>query len=169
MKKYILVFIFVMVNVASFGQSWNSTFFKADELTETEAYIAYSFDDPNVGQFVYWSNKKEQFRIITHNDIFNYESGYSKYSGRYCGFTILVGLYDKNDKLIEKFKMWLDCPSSNGKPTFGETRDMGKMSNPIGQSKKCKKIFNHLKTTGYIRILCNLYGGRKFDLKVIHQ
>ena len=65
--------------------------------------------------------------------------------------------------------MWLDCPSSDGKSTFGETRNRGKLFNPIGQSKKVKKIFMHLQTTGYVRILADLYGNSKFDLKVNHQ
>lgn len=169
MKKIILCFALTMINIVCFGQSWGSTLFNADELTDTQEYTSYVFDDPNVGSFIYWSNKKDQFRIITHNKIFNYDSGYSKYGGNYCGFEIIVGLYDESDKLIEKFKMWLDCPLSDGKPTFGETRDRGKMFNPVGQSKKCQKIFKHLKTSGYIRILAELYGGGKFDLKITHQ
>ena len=169
MKKILFSLVFVTMSIVSFGQSWHSTHYEADELTDTKEYTSYVFEDPNVGSFIYWSNKKDQFRIITNNHIFNYDSGYSKYGGNYCGFEIMVGLYDENDNLIEKFKMWLDCPSSDGKPTFGETRDRGKMFNPVGQAKKCQKIFSHLKTSGYVRILSDLYGGGKFDLKITHQ
>lgn len=168
MKKIILSLVFAMVSIISFGQVWTSTNYEADELTNTEAYTAYTYSS-EVGHFIYWSNKPDQFRIISNSAIFNYNSGYSKYAGHYCGFNIMVGLYDKNDNLIDKFTMWLDCPSSDGKPTFGETRNMGKMFNPVGQAKKCKKIFSHLKTTGYVRIVADLYGTGKFDMKINHQ
>lgn len=169
MKKLFLSLVFTMVSIASFGQNWSTKSHEADELTEQDSYTSYVYEDPNVGSFIYWSNQKDQFRIISKNGIFNYESVYNQGGSHYCGFDIIVGLYDENNKLVEKFSMWLDCPSSDGKPTFGETRNRGKLFNPIGQSKKVKKILTHLQTTGYVRILADLYGNSKFDLKVNHQ
>ena len=71
MKKLFLSLIFAIVSIVSFGQNWSTKSFEADKLTEQDSYTSYVYEDPNVGSFIYWSNQKEQFRIISKNGIFN--------------------------------------------------------------------------------------------------
>ena len=145
---------------------WVITKQKADELKGNEAYTSYMYNQPGEGSFVFWGFEEYQFRIISENGIFNYESGYNQYSGSYSGESVTVGLYDGNDKLIEKFNMWLDRDKSKS-GTFLNTRNAGTMSNPIGQKGKVKKIFKHLQgNCGYVRIVAERYNHSDFDIKI---
>lgn len=145
---------------------WKITHQTADELKGNEAYSSYVYSQPGMGAFVFWGFEKFQFRIVSDDGIFNYKSTYSRYSGAYQGESILVGLYDNNDNLIEKFNMWLDREmSKDGK--FLTTRNAGTMSNPVGQKGKVKKIFKHLQgQNGYVRIVATRYNHADFDLKI---
>lgn len=145
---------------------WQITKQEADELKGNEAYNSYMYNQPGVGSFVFWGFNEYQFRIISENGVFNYESGYNQYSGSYSGESITVGLYDGNDQLIEKFNMWLDRDKSKG-GTFLNTRNAGTMSNPVGQKGKVKKIFKHLQgDSGYVRIVAARYNHADFDIKI---
>ena len=145
---------------------WVITKQKADELKGNEAYTSYMYNQPGEGSFVFWGFEEYQFRIISENGIFNYESGYNQYSGSYSGESVTVGLYDGNDKLIEKFNMWLDRDKSKS-GTFLNTRNAGTMSNPVGQKGKVKKIFKHLQgNSGYVRIVAARYNHADFDIKI---
>ena len=150
----------------SIKDGWQITKQEADELKGNEAYSSYVYNQPGVGSFVFWGFDEYQFRIISSNGVFNYESGYNRYSGSYSGESITVGLYDGNDKLIEKFNMWLDRDTSKG-GTFLNTRNAGTMSNPVGQKGKVKKIFKHLQgDSGYVRIVAERYNHSDFDIKI---
>ncbi|MBR3547963.1 MAG: hypothetical protein IKN86_10450 [Bacteroidaceae bacterium] len=148
-------------------EGWQITKEKADELKGNEAYISYMYNQPGMGSFVFWGFDNFQFRIISDDGIFNYESVYSQYSGSsYSGESITVGLYDGDDKLIEKFSMWLDRDKSRG-GTFLNTRNAGSMGNPSGQKGKVKKIFKHLQgNSGYVRIVATRYNHADFDIKI---
>ena len=152
--------------VAQGKGGWQITKQEADELKGNEAYKSYVYDQPGVGSFVFWGFDEYQFRIISENGVFNYESGYNQYTGSYSGESITVGLYDDNDRLIEKFNMWLDRDKSKG-GTFLNTRNAGTMSNPVGQKGKVKKIFKHLQgNSGYVRIVAARYNHADFDIKI---
>jgi hypothetical protein len=145
---------------------WVITKQEADELKGNEAYTSYMYNQPGEGSFVFWGFEEYQFRIISENGVFNYESGYNQYSGSYSGESVTVGLYDGNDKLIEKFNMWLDRDKSKS-GTFLNTRNAGTMSNPVGQKGKVKKIFKHLQgNSGYVRIVAARYNHADFDIKI---
>lgn len=145
---------------------WQITKQDADELKGNEAYLSYMYNQPGMGSFVFWGFEEYQFRIISDNGVFNYESGYNRYSGSYSGESVIVGLYDGNDKLIEKFNMWLDRDKSKS-GTFLKTRNAGTMSNPVGQKGKVKKIFKHLQgNSGYVRIVATRYNRADFDIKI---
>ena len=145
---------------------WVITKQEADELKGNEAYNIYMYNQPGEGSFVFWGFEEYQFRIMSENGVFNYESGYNQYSGSYSGESITVGLYDDNDKLIEKFNMWLDRDKSKG-GNFLNTRNAGGMSNPVGQKGKVKKIFKHLQgNSGYVRIVAARYNHADFDIKI---
>lgn len=151
---------------SSSNGGWQITKQEADELKGNEAYSSYIYNQPGMGSFVFWGYDEYQFRIISDNGVFNYESGYNQYSGSYSGESITVGLYDGNDKLIEKFNMWLDRDKSKG-GTFLNTRNAGTMSNPVGQKGKVKKIFKHLQgDSGYVRIVAARYNHADFDIKI---
>ena len=151
---------------SSGNAGWVITKQEADELKGNEAYTSYMYNQPGEGSFVFWGFEEYQFRIISENGVFNYESGYNQYSGSYSGESVTVGLYDGNDKLIEKFNMWLDRDKSKS-GTFLNTRNAGTMSNPIGQKGKVKKIFKHLQgNCGYVRIVAERYNHSDFDIKI---
>ena len=78
----------------------------------------------------------------------------------------LVGIYDENNKLTEKFKMWLDR-SDNKANRVVKTRNAGGMSNPVGQKGKVKKIFKALQSDkGYVRIVAERFHSTDFDIKI---
>ncbi|MBR6893700.1 MAG: hypothetical protein IKN15_10805 [Bacteroidaceae bacterium] len=151
---------------SSSNAGWVITKQEADELKGNEAYTSYMYSQPGEGSFVFWGFEEYQFRLISENGIFNYESGYNQYSGSYSGESITVGLYDDNDKLIEKFNMWLDRDKSKG-GNYLKTRNAGSLSNPVGQKGKVKKIFKHLQgNSGYVRIVAARYNHADFDIKI---
>ena len=144
---------------------WKITKQDADELKGNEAYCSYEYKQPGIGSFVFWGFEEFQFRLISEEGIFNYQSVSHQYSV-YSGENITVGLYDSHDKLIEKFSMWLDRDKSKI-GTFLNTRNAGTMSNPVGQKGKVKKIFKHLQgNSGYVRIVAERYNHADFDIKL---
>lgn len=145
---------------------WEITKIDADELKGNEAYTAYKYYQPGEGSFIFWGFNEFQYRIFSDNGIFNYQSGYNRYSGSYSGESVTVGLYDGNDNLIEKFDMWLDKESDKG-GSYLRTRNAGGMSNPVGQKGKVKKILKHLQgDSGYVRIVATRYNRADFDIKI---
>ncbi len=145
---------------------WEITKQEADELKGNEAYTINMYSVPGEGSFVFWGFDEYQFRIISDDGIFNYDSGYNRYSGSYSGESITVGLYDDNNKLIEKFNMWLDKDRSKGGHILN-TRNAGSLGNPVGQKGKVKKIFKHLQgKSGYVRIIATRYNRADFDIKI---
>jgi len=97
---------------------------------------------------------------------FNIETGYSQFAGSYAGITVLVGIYDDNGQMKEKFKMWLDRMDNMGNYAV-KTRNAGGMSNPVGQKGKVKKIFKALQSGGgYVRIVAERFQRTDFDLKI---
>ena len=145
---------------------WEITKIAADELKGNEAYTAYKYYQPGEGSFIFWGFNEFQYRIFSDNGIFNYQTGYNRYSGSYSGESVTVGLYDRDGYLIEKFDMWLDRESDKG-GTYLRTRNAGGMNNPIGQKGKVKKIFKHLQSeSGYVRIVAKRYNRADYDIKI---
>lgn len=160
MKKLFLIALICNMGIFTcYAQEWVMTEHEADELKGTEEYTSYSYTVKDVGTFVTWK-EQEQYGIMSENEIFNFERVKQD-----TGLNVIVGLYDKYDKLKDKIQMWLDCDSD--KPKFLHTRDHGYMNNPVGQKKKVKKIISHLTSgEGYVRIVASLYGTNDFDLKI---
>ena len=153
------------MSLTSYAQEWTVTEHQADELKGNESYSSYMFTEPNVGSFVCWKGS-EQCRIISSMGIFDYSTGHHNLVGVYGSITAIVGLYDSNDNLKEKFNLTLYCDIDN--PSSFETRFLGILYPYIKQKKKVKKIINHLKSgTGYVRIVADIYGNSPdFDLKI---
>ena len=168
MKK-LLILAVITAHAAIASAQWTSEISKADELKGSSEDIIYTYTDSITGNaFVYWSSTPDQYLLFSNGKIFDFKSGYAKYVGQYSGLEVIVGLYQAKGDLIEKYKMWLDVNASDA--NHARTRNAGKMSNPVGQSKKVKKIISHLtSTTGYVRIIADLYGGETLDLKIPHR
>ena len=166
MKKLFITMVWLAAGLTALAQGeWQAIEQEEDELKGTEAGTVYMFTDETCGSFVVWDWDTYQFRLTSDHHQFatEYVSGMS--SG-VVGISVLVGIYDDNGKLKEKFNMWLDKESDRGN-RFVRTRNMGTMSNPVGQKGKVKKIFNALKSgSGYVRIVCRLYDAPDFDLKI---
>jgi len=164
MKKIVFILAMVLIALVSNAQGWEAYRIPADEFTGTPESIAFVYTN-DVGELVFWANNDGQYRIATKQGFFNYKSAYS---GDY-GAIVKIGIYDSNDKLIDKFDMWLDCDRNDDGVNELHTRNRGGMINPVGQGKKVKKILKHLKEkTGYVRFYCDLYGNNPdvFDFKV---
>ena len=161
----ILMLLSAVLTVSAQGK-WEKSVIEADELKGQEETVAYSYTQPGTGMFVVWGFETFQFRLISEERQFDIESGYNQFAGSYSGINVFVGLYNDNDKLIEKFTMWLD-KEDNRANRFVKTRDAGGMSNPVGQKGKVKKIFKHLQSgKGYVRMVCARYNTTDFDLKI---
>ena len=166
MKKLMTIALMVVAMTASAQGKWEKSVIEADELKGQEESVAYSYNQPGTGMFVVWGFDTYQFRLVSEERQFDIESGYNQFAGSYSGIKVLVGLYDDNDKLIEKFTMWLDKEDSRAN-RFVKTRNAGGMSNPVGQKGKVKKIFKQLQSgKGYVRMVCARYNATDFDLKI---
>ena len=165
MKKSIYLLLFSLLSLNSYSQEWEVIGHQADELKGNKDYTSYMFTDPNIGSFVCWS-ESEQCRIINSNGIFDYSSAYHQLLGSYGRLTAVVGLYDSNNNLKEKFDLTMYCDID--KPSSFQTRYAGILYPYVKQKKKVKKIINHLTSgNGYVRIIANSYGNAPdFDLKI---
>lgn len=158
--KRIIALLLLFIPLLSMAQQWEVIESEPDELKGTQGGVSYCFTDDEVGGFVYYGDY--QFSIFANEpNFFRIER-----IGDYRGAQVLVGLYDGNDKLIEKFKMWLD-EVDNTVMRFLKTRNMGGMFNPVGQKGKVKKIIKHLNgKSGYVRIVTSRYDSTDFDLRI---
>lgn len=162
MRKLIVSLCLIACSIGIQAQTWKITANEADELLGiTEDIKTYIFLVPDDCAIVFWAGQY-QFRLVSNKGIFNYDR-----SDGISGMSVLVGFYDDNDKLLEKFSMWLDEePASAGK--YLRTRDRGTMFNPVGQKGRVKKIVQHLnKGKGYVRIVANRYDEVALDLKIL--
>ena len=164
MKK-IFLFTLLLISSSSFAQNWERTEFKADELKGTESYITFSYEDKSVGSFVCWDNS-DNCRIINNLGIFDYKTYYNQFVGNFHNADVVVGLYDDNDNLKQKYTLQMYCDGD--KPSFLDTRNGGLFLPYVSQKKKVKKIKKFLTSgKGYIRIIAKTYGtSPDFDLKI---
>ena len=169
MKKiaFMLVAMLAVACTAQAQGTWKKTVTEADELKDEVASDVFVYNAYGIGQFILWNWDEYQFRLVSDNEQFNIDSGYSSITGGYAGIQILVGIYDDDNNLIEKFKMWLDKESNNRNQVV-RTRNAGTMANPVGQKGKVKKIFKALLSgTGYVRIVAERFQTTDFDMKII--
>lgn len=171
MKKVLFTFIMVLATQFAYAQatenlgSWEHTRTEADELKGQEASDVLIYTVAGMGDFVCWGFEEFQFRLVSSEAQFDIDAGYGSYVGSYAGVNIYVGIYTKEGKLVEKFKMWLDR-EDNRANRFVRTRNAGTMSNPVGQKGKVKKIFKALKSGSdqKVRIVAPRYNTTDFDI-----
>lgn len=161
MKKVLLLLLLCMPMIAASQGTWEKITLEADELKGQQGGDVMIYTDAAVGSFVFWNWDEYQFRLTSDHAQFNINV-----SNGHTGLLVFVGIYNDNGDLTDKFQMWLDREDNHGN-TFLRTRNAGVMSNPVGQKKKVKKIFNALKSDrGYIRIVAERYNTSDFDLKI---
>ena len=169
MKKIVTITIALMMAIAMSAQGegeWHKHESKADELRGSSGGTYYSYIVPGLGGFMIYGFDTYQFFLISDSGQFNIETGYSQFAGSYAGVTVLVGIYDDDGQLKEKFKMWLDRVDNKGN-CIVRTRDAGGMSNPVGQKGKVKKILKALQSdSGYVRIIAERFQRTDFDMKI---
>ena len=145
---------------------WQKHESKADELKGSTGGTYYTYVVPGLGGFMIYGFDTYQFFLISDSGQFNIDAGYSQFAGSYAGVIVLVGIYDEEGQLKEKFKMWLDRVDNKGN-CIVRTRDAGGMSNPVGQKGKVKKIFKALQSGGgYVRIIAERFQRTDFDMKI---
>ena len=93
---------------------WQKHESKADELKGLSGNTYYTYTVPGVGGFMFDGFDTYQFCLLSDGVQFNIETGYSQFAGSYAGVSVLVGIYDGDGKLTEKFKMWLDRVENMG-------------------------------------------------------
>ena len=165
MKKVLFLLLMCAAMTMQAQGIWETTMNEADELKGQESGEVMVYTIPHVGSFIIWGWDKYQFRLVSDESPFNTHVA-SGMSIQVTGLNVLVGIYDDNDKLAEKFKMWLDL-EDNTSHKFIRTRDAGTMSNPVGQKGKVKKIFKVLQSSsGYVRIVAERYNTTDFDIKI---
>ena len=169
MKRIVSITIALMMAIAMSAQGeglWEKHESKADELRGSSGGTYYSYIVPGLGGFMIYGFDTYQYFLISDSGQFNIDAGYSRYGGDYAGISVLVGIYDENEKLTDKFTMWLDRVDNKGN-CIVRTRDAGGMGNPVGQKGKVKKIFKALQSdTGYVRIVAQLFQSADFDIKI---
>ena len=170
MKKVLFTFIMVLASQFANAQAvenlgkWEHTKTEADELKGQEASDVLIYTVTGMGDFICWGFEEFQFRLVSSESQFDINTSYGTI-GSYTGVTINVGIYTKDGKLVEKFKMWLDREDNHAN-RFVRTRNAGSMSNPVGQKSKVKKIFKALKSGSdqKVRIVAPRYNTTDFDI-----
>ena len=169
MKRIVSITIALMMAIAMSAQGegeWQKHESKADELKGSTGGTYYTYVVPGLGGFMIYGFDTYQFFLISDSGQFNIDAGYSQFAGSYAGVIVLVGIYDEEGQLKEKFKMWLDRVDNKGN-CIVRTRDAGGMMNPVGQKGKVKKIFKALQSGGgYVRIIAERFQRTDFDMKI---
>lgn len=157
MRNFLLTTLLLCSCLAS--AQWNQVVVPADELmgrTESTTVNIYSGK-----QFVFKYNNGdiEHFTIST-DEVLNI-----KLDNYWFGCIVRIGLYDSNNKLLEGFDMFLGATDNSY--TEIATVAGNKMSVPVGQHKKAKKIISHLHTAGgYVRFVIPTFSNGNIDARV---
>ena len=169
MKRIVTITIALMMAIAMSAQGegkWEKHESKADELRGSSGGTYYSYIVPGLGGFMIYGFDTYQYFLISDSGQFNIDAGYSRFAGSYAGVNVLVGIYDEEGHLTDKFTMWLDRVDNKGN-CIVRTRDAGGMMNPVGQKGKVKKMFKALQSGGgYVRIIAERFQRTDFDIKI---
>ena len=165
-KRLITLALMAVMCMSAFAQlqgQWTKADVPGDELTETEAYTAYTYQD-KIGAFVCFGWDSPEFRLVTNKGVFE-ESVYYTGFGESHAVKVLAGIYDLSaDKvdLVERFNIFMDVEKSS----LGDkiTINPGSLKR---EKKKALKIMNAVtKPKTVVRFICNRYGEGSFDMLV---
>ena len=140
------IFTILFVNSNSYAQ-WSSKYYRADPLTGTEECFIDSFTDKNGNTFTSQSNH-ETLRIYTTKGIFNYDIHRTVH--------LIIGFY-VGHMMIEKKDVWFHVPTDKPQMAYSDRYKQKKIS---------RKIKQHLKTKGSIRIIADIYGDDDLDITI---
>ena len=124
---------------------WYDVCFEADELKGEDACTMHCYRNDD-GEFSMDDDYNHSFVLCTFDGIFDTNYCY----GERIIKNAVVGLYDKNGKLLEKFSNFKMFVSDSG---FAGTKN--------------KKIKEFIKTKkGYVRFVISRYARSDFDMKI---
>ena len=159
MRKLLLGLILVL-SVPMAAQNWTKFEVKGDELKGTKDHITYQYNEDTM-YFQFDEENDKQFIVKTEKAAFHY---LIDELGNRINLAI-VGLYDTNDKLIERIEITFEATEflNIAKPCRYTIK--GGLTNNL---KRCKKVLNFIKNQkGYVRIILPLYDDTTdFDLKI---
>ena len=147
MKKIFLSLVIAMISVASFGQSWETTIQKGDELKGTKGgVVEYYADLTNNCIFFYSENERHWVFVTVANVV--YDTHYSSLL-KTKTLHLYIGMYDENDNLVDKLNADYMITSK------------GAIMIPS------KKIMKYIKNNkGYVRILIPIFRENDIEFKV---
>ena len=156
--RHLLIFFLIFATLPMFAQ-WSKTVVKGDELKGTSDGVNCVYSD-DFKHIAFNEKSDNYFIVVTDKSFFNYSS--IRGSNRRFIVDGLVGLYDNQDKLIERIEITFETME---KPT---TVYPNKYTSKGGNNlKRSKKVIDYLKNeNGYVRIVLPLYNGEEFDLKI---
>lgn len=157
MKKLILGLLLLLTSPV-FAQ-WDKVVVKGDELKGTSDGVNCVYSD-DYKHIAFNEESVNYFVLITDKSFFNFGTQKGT-NGNYITVG-LTGLYDNQDKLIEKFDVTFEVMEIATK--IYPNKYTSKGGNNL---KRSKKIIDYLKNEkGYVRFILPLHDGSEFDLKV---
>lgn len=159
MKKLLMCLI-VLVSIPTFAQEWNKTKVDGDELKGTKDKTVLMYNDSG-NIFQVDDNEEKIFILKTSNSFFDFTS-IKGTNNRFITLG-LVGLYDKENNLIEKLEITFEVyePATICYPN--------KYTKGGGNNyKRSKKVIDFIKNSnGYVRFILPLHNQTTdFDFKV---
>ena len=146
MKRLTATTIVLLVLAFSAGAQWRTSFHEADELKGTEEYTSSLYISETGDAFVCWSNE-DGIKIVAGRGIFDYDDNY---------VLAIIGFYE-DGRMVDKVTTRLFVPDGSADAAYSsEYRSPG-----LG-----KKIKEHLRTRGDVRILASKYSGADFDIRI---
>lgn len=98
--RNLILFLIMMISLPAIAQErWDTIHHEADEMLKQKEYTSYVYEDEDGNQFIFWSNDKNNFRLINRNGLFDADN--------VLQFRAIVGYYDENGKFIKKEKKGL--------------------------------------------------------------
>ena len=160
MKKLLTITLLLLIGLTVVAQGkWTATKYAADELTGQGAYTAYNYSEPGKGSYVSWGWDDPDFRLITEKGIFEESVCYAWY-GQYRAVRVLVGIYNTQGELQEKFYVEM----YKEKSSLGDKIHLSSMKKQRKMAKKIAKALSESK--GLVRFICARYGQSDFEIVV---
>lgn len=163
-KVFIIAMLLVnVITVSAQEGEWHKQISEGDELKGTSTSDIYSFVNPEMGAFSFSGFDTYTIFLISENAQFNVETIYTSVKGYYSIINVLVGFYDGNGKMREKFEMTFDLVENTGnKMIYASSK------NRVGYKSKIKKIYKALQEQeGYVRMVTSRFQKSDFDLKIL--
>lgn len=145
MKRYIyLILISIVAHTNAFAQ-WTTTHLTADPLRDMPAQFISTFTTEDGVRFI-CSSIDDNVTIHSNDKIFNYDIKQNVH--------VIIGFYIGNN-LVERKDAWFYVPASD--PTYA-------ISGLHKKSKIGKKIKEHLRAKGSVRIIVDVFGDSNIEL-----